>query len=174
MKTADIKVGDHYAIADNYDWKINWARWSGEVRKAERVEVLATKAPRRFMPRDSYHLRTKADGVHVRYVGGPRDGQTKVIHPAQVRQPWTVYETEEAARQQTKREEAQSEAADRDQTLGRIRTALGPDINLPEWVSSMPRGGINRTELAILLEAAHERGKHEARAALLNLSESTP
>lgn len=77
MKTADIVIGEDYALAEAWQWK------RGE---AKRVTVTATRVPRRYWT--DYHQRTKNDGVRVQLP----TGKATVAIPADIRQPWAEYD----------------------------------------------------------------------------------
>lgn len=150
MKTADIKVGEDYAIGT--------AREIKRMKYVQRGTVLATGAPRRvFGPGYTYKGKPVNDGVEVEITEGSalRTRDVEVVPPARVAMPWAEY-----ARMKAEADGAELAAKDK-RDAERARLLAEIDDHLGSYATTDLRTFIDRqpddrlASIASLVEAAY-------------------
>lgn len=189
MRSKDITIGQQYAVAREWEWKRPLSQHTG-YGQADRAEVVAIGATRRYFPRDSYREVTKYDGIEVRLLDGTTGEvlldstgreRLKVVRPAHVRQPWDAYIAAVKDAVALAADSQKRTLDHRAATLARITEALGldsaADIDSDPFPYSVRSVGktygdgsyskgvrLSLTEFATLLELAHEAGTEAVEA----------
>lgn len=97
MRTADIKVGGHYAYFNH------------KYASAEHVEVLETKVSQ--TQGYGFSRRTVKSGVKVKFVGGRRDGVEFIASARQIERTWEEQEDINAKAAEARRQAEESKRA---------------------------------------------------------------
>jgi hypothetical protein len=165
MKTADIKVGDEYAMADNHDWSGGYRGL--QPQKATRVRVLEVGLERTTRATGYGHGRKVLDGVRVSTTGS--DDDAKLVSARIIREPWDTFARRRQVLRDAESDRRAEAAAVADAATARITTCLPEGFDFPAGTRPALEPGqrVPTTrpkfesfdQLADLLEAAVEHGR---------------
>lgn len=162
MKTADIKVGEDYAFAQDYEWRTS--RYNRD-QVAVKARVLETRLAMGRPYYRSLEPTGPKNGIKIEF---EKHGskQTKIVRSREIREEWASYAERRDAQNERKRE-ANESLEQATETMRQRILAVLPDIDeakLPEvrtsynGEKSVYRPSFEWGQIAQMLEEAFEAG----------------
>lgn len=169
MRKNQIKADGttEYAMMDDFVWK----KLSSDTRFAVRVVVLEVGVARTTRSsRHGYFSDTVNDGVLVKVLSGPREGQTQVVRAAEIRQTWEEYRAAGEAAREAAREARKRAELDRAARANAAKTTLDAILEGREvpWTIrytvelGYQTGNLTAEQLAEVMALAYEAGRAAA------------